>query len=135
MIFLLSYLPPHYPKIFFGSVTPIESYKNLVFSDIITSDHFHNSWNVIFSSECGEEKTYLLNFPNLSSYHSKELEGKISCFPSSPLYHSFDHEDSSIFYLELSDRGLHDIFTCSSDHDSDFSTTNFSTTRYDSLNY
>lgn len=117
---------PHYPDIFCNFIIPIESCEKLVSDDIITSNHFQNSWNVSFSSECGEKKSSLLNFPTLSSHHSKNLEGEISCFPSSLLYDSLNHEDASIFVLELYNHGCHDLFTHSSNHDSDFFSLNFS---------
>lgn len=48
-------LPP-YPEIFLNSVTLVEYFKILVSDDTITSDHFLNSWNVNFLSECRDEK-------------------------------------------------------------------------------
>lgn len=98
----------------------------LVSNDTITFDHLKNSWIVNFPSVCREEISSLLNFPNLSSHHCEELEGEISCFQSSPLYDLSEYEDSSIFYLEIYDRGCHDLFTHSSHHNSDFSILDFS---------
>lgn len=78
-------------------------------------------WNSSFSFECGEDKTFFPNPPNLSSYFSGKIEGAISCFPSSPLYDSSHHEDPSILDPKLSDHGCRDIFIRSSDHDYNYS--------------
>lgn len=46
------------------------------------------------------------------------MEGEISHFSSSPLYHSSDHEDVFV-HLEIFDCGCPDIFIHSSDDDFD----------------
>lgn len=66
---------PHYPNIFHDSVIPIESIRGTFYDDV-NYDHTHNSWNVSFTSEQGEEKYFLLDPSNPLSNHSEETEGE-----------------------------------------------------------
>lgn len=123
-------LPPapllHYPDIFHNSTIPFESCEKSVYVDVTTFNHSQNKWNANFSFERREDKSFLSNPPNLSSYLSKNLEGEIYHFSSSPLYDSSDHGDASIYDIELSDHGFRDLFIDSFGHDSHFSLANIS---------
>jgi len=67
-------------------------------------------------------KYSLLDLSNPSSDLCKEMEGDISCFQSSPLYDSSDHEDASVFDLEqISNHNCRDLFIDTSIHDFDLS--------------
>lgn len=70
------------------------------------------------SFDCGEDTSFLLNPPNLSSFLSGNSEGEKNCFSSTPLEDSSDHEDADI-HLEFSNQVCHDLFTHSFDHDVD----------------
>lgn len=65
---------PHHPDIFHDYVIPVESCENLAFVNVTTFNHSQNKWNAKFSSEWGEEKSFLLDAPNLSSYLSINIE-------------------------------------------------------------
>lgn len=83
-------------------------------------------WNVSFLFKCREDKYVFPNLSNISSYISKNIEGEISRFPSSPLYDSSYHEDASVCNIELSNHECHANFIDSFDFDSHFSTVNVS---------
>ena len=87
---LLSAPHPLYPNIFHGSAISILSCETL-FRNFSTSDHLQNTWDASISFDYGEDKYFFLDPPNLSSYFSKNTEGEISHFSSSPLYDSSDH--------------------------------------------
>lgn len=115
----------HYTDIFHHSIIPIQSCENS-FYDVTTLNHSQNTWNGSFSFKCGEDKCFLPDPPNLSYYLFENIEGEISHSPLSPLYDSLDHEDTYVHNFELSNRGCHDTFIDSFDHESNSSTVNIS---------
>jgi len=64
---ILSASPTHYLDICNDSVIPFQSCQNS-FLDVSNFDHSQNTWNVSFSFECGEDKFFCTDPPNLSSY-------------------------------------------------------------------
>lgn len=111
---------PYYLDIFHGLVIPGKSSKESF------CDHSQNTWNSIFSSKGGEDKSIFLDLSILSSHISKNIEVEIYLFQSSPLYNSSNHLDASVCNLKLSNLNWHDIFLDSFLHDLDFSTVDLS---------
>ena len=46
--------------------------------------------------DCGEDKYFFLNPPNVSSFLSGNSEGEKLCFSSTPSCDSLDHEDANV---------------------------------------
>lgn len=86
----------HHPDISHDSIISVESCENLVPDDVATFDHSQNTWDVSFSSRCGEDESSTLYLPNLSSHLFENLEGEIYHFSSSLLCDSSNHEDVSV---------------------------------------
>lgn len=122
---LLRSLPrPLFPDIFHDYSTYVPSFENSSL-DVSTSNHSQNTWDVSLSFDCREYKSFFPNSPNLSSFISGNIEGENSCFSLPPLYDSSNHEDA-IVHLKFSDHGCLNIFTHSSDHDSNSPTVDLS---------
>lgn len=86
--------------------------------DVSNSDHSQNAQDVSLSFDCGENRYFFMNPPNLSSFISINWEGEIFSFSSTPIYDSSDHEDVDV-HIKFSDHGCCDLFIHSFDHNSD----------------
>ena len=96
--------------------------------DVSTFDHSQNTTDVSLSLHCGEDTSFFSNPLNLSSVISESAEGEHSCFSSTPLYDSLDHEGAKE-HIEFYDHGCRDLFTPSFDHDVDSFLVNISKPR------
>lgn len=99
----------HYPYIFHNYFISVVSFEES-FLDDVDYNHTLDSWDVSFTFEHGEKKLYLPNLSHPSSDHLEETKGEISCFQSSPLYVSSNHEDAFLPHDGISDHGCHDLF-------------------------
>ena len=110
---------PHllFPKIF-GDFDIVDFPCENTFSDASTSDHSHNTLDVSLSLHSKDDTSMFANTLNISSAISKNVEGEHSCFSSTPLYNSSDHEDANK-HIKFSDHGCRDLFSPSSDHNDD----------------
>jgi len=114
---ILDALHPLYLNIFFDSAIfyfPCE-YSS---PNVSTSYHSPNTSDVSISLHCREDTYFYANPLNLSFFVPKNEEGGHSCFSSTPLYDSSDHEDVDE-HLEFFYHGCHDLFISSFDHDVD----------------
>jgi len=78
--------------------------------DASTSNLLQNIPNVSTSFDNREDKFFIENPLDFSSAFSRNIDGEHSCFSSTPLYDSSNHEDADK-HLEFYDRGCHDICT------------------------
>lgn len=85
---------------------------------VFTSNHSQNTPDVTTSLHYGEDTYLFPNSPNLSSFIYGNSESEHSCFQSTPIYDSLDHEDADE-NIKFSNHGFHDLFTHSSYHDAD----------------
>jgi len=80
------------------------------FLDESTSYHSHNTPDVSFPLQSGEDKSLFANPFTISSIITKNVEGEHSCFSSTPLHYSSDHEDADE-HIKFYDCGCGDFFT------------------------
>lgn len=90
---------PRFPDMFCDSTISSFSSENS-YPYVYTSDHQHNTQDVNPSFECGEDTTFFLNPPNLSSFLSRNSKGEKFYFSLTPLSNLSDHEDVDV-HLEF----------------------------------
>jgi len=110
---------PHllFPDIF-GDFSIVDFPCENTFPGASTSDHSHNIPDVNLPLHIGDDTFSFANPLNISSIFCENAEGEHSCFSSTPLYDSSDHEDVDE-HIEFLDHGCHDFFSPSFNHDVD----------------
>lgn len=90
-------------------------------------DHSLDTSYVSPSSDNREDQSFIENPLDFSSAFSGNAEGKHSCFSSTPLCDSSNHEDADK-HFEFVDLDCHDLSTSSSKHNIDSTFVNLSKT-------
>jgi len=83
-----------------------------------TVDHSQDTPDVSPSSDNGEDQSFFEHPLDFSSIFSGNAEDEHSCFSSTPLCDSSNHEDADQ-HPKFFDLGCRDLFTSSSDHEVD----------------
>lgn len=121
---LLSAPPPLFPNIFSDSAISDFPCVNPSM-DVSTADHSQNTPDVSPSFDSREDKSFVENPLDSSFSFFINTEGEHSCFSSTPLHYSSNHEDANK-HPEFSDHGCCDLCTSTFDHDVDSLVVNMS---------